>query len=36
MENSDFCGWCDFITECENIEEIRLKLQMRGYDCEEL
>ena len=35
-ENSEFCSWCKFITECENIEEIRLKLQMRGYDCEEL
>lgn len=36
IENSEFCSWCDFISECENIEEIRLKLQMRGYDCEEL
>lgn len=30
MKNSDFCSWCDFISGCESIEEISMKMQLRG------
>ena len=31
VKNAEFCSWCNFISGCESIEEISMKMQLMGY-----